>query len=161
MHLVFSHLLLNAAQGWLDLGSHIEADAELGNNTTSLRTQPHALVMRRDICATAKKWDAAIAAAFVRQIPDHPGGWVNRSYALHELNRTAEVRDNLLREVDEFPTSATMRYNPACYECQLYRSEGAKRWLERAFKLRNEKKMKLVALDYPDQEPLWNGGGAL
>lgn len=161
MHLVFSYLHLSAAQGWLDLGSHIEADAELGNITTSLRTHPHVLEVRPDTYPSAKKQDASSAAAFVQQIPDHPGGWVNQSYALHELKRTAEVRANLLGVVDEFPTRATMRYNLACYERQLGPSEGAKRWLERAFRLGNEKKMKLVALDYPGQEPLWKGGGAL
>jgi hypothetical protein len=48
-----------------------------------------------------------------------------------------------------------MRYNLACYECQLGRLELAKEWLEKAFKLGDAKKMKLAALDDPDLEPLW------
>ena len=32
-----------------------------------------------------------------------------------------KVRDNLLPVVERFPDNATMRYNLACYECQLGR----------------------------------------
>ena len=83
-------------------------------------------------------------------------GWAgsNRSYALHELKRTAEARDNLLRVVEKFPLSATMRYNLACYECQLGRLEQAKKWLEEAFRLGDAKKMKLAALDDVDLRAL-------
>lgn len=61
----------------------------------------------------------------------------------------------MLAVVDKFPSSATMRYNLACYECQLGRVEQAKVWLEKAFKIGDAKEMKLAALDDPDLEPLW------
>ena len=48
------------------------------------------------------------------------------------------TRDNLLRVVDKFPISATMRYNLGCYECQLGNLDRAKRWLEKAFELGEE-----------------------
>jgi tetratricopeptide (TPR) repeat protein len=149
------HIL--AAQGWLELGDHIEANEELENITPELRAHPAVLAVRWEIYAAAKKWEATleIAAALILLDPDDPLGWVHRSYALHELKRTAEARDNLLRVVDRFPASATMRYNLACYECQLGRLEQARDWLAKAFKLGNAKKMKLAALDDPDLEPLW------
>lgn len=53
-----------------------------------------------------------------------------------------------------------MRYNLACYECQLGRMEQAKLWLEKAFTLRDPKKIKLMALDDPDLEPLWKSIGS-
>src|ERR1035437_3751308 len=89
------HLL--AAQGWLELGNHIEANEELENITASLRAHPDVLKVRWEIYAAAKKWEAAldIAAAIAQLDPDDPLGWVHRSYALHELKRTAEARDNL------------------------------------------------------------------
>jgi tetratricopeptide (TPR) repeat protein len=148
---------LQAAQGWLELGNHIEADTELDNITASLRAHPDVLKVRWEIYAAAKKWEAAldIAAALIQLDPEDPLGWVHRSYALHELKRTAEARDNLLRVVDKFPISATMRYNLACYECQLGRLEQAKQWLEKAFAIGDAKNMKLAALDDPDLEPLW------
>jgi tetratricopeptide (TPR) repeat protein len=149
------HLL--AAQGWLELGNHIEANEELENIAPQLRAHPDVLKVRWEVYAAAKKWEATldIAAALIQLDPDDPLGWVHRSYALHELRRTAEARDNLLRVVDKFPMSATMRYNLACYACQLGRLEQAKQWLEKAFALGDAKQMKLAALDDPDLEPLW------
>jgi tetratricopeptide (TPR) repeat protein len=148
---------LEAAQGWLKLGSHIEANEELEKITAQLRAHPDVLKVRWQIYAMAKKWDAAldIAAALIQLDPDDPLGWVHRSYSLRELKRTADARDNLLRVADKFPLNATMRYNLACYECQLGRLEQAKEWLEKAFKLGDAGKMKLAALKDPHLEPLW------
>jgi predicted Zn-dependent protease len=150
-------LHLQAAQGWVELGNHIEADAELDNIAANLRAHPDVLNVRWEIYAAAKKWEAAldIAAAVIQLDPEDPLGWLNRSYALHELKRTTEARDNLLRVVDKFPISATMRYNLACYECQLGNLERAKQWLEKAFALGGANELKLTALDDPDLEPLW------
>lgn len=155
------HLL--AAQGWLELGNHLEANEELEKITPCRRARPEVLEVRWQIYAAAKKWDATldIAAALIRIDPEHPLGWVHRSYALHELKRTTEARDNLLRVVDNFPISATMHYNLACYECQLGRLEQAKHWLEKAFKMGNARRMKRAALEDPDLEPLWKEIGAL
>jgi tetratricopeptide (TPR) repeat protein len=155
------HLL--AAQGWLELGNHLEANEELEQITPCRRARPEVLEVRWQIYAAAKKWDATldIAATLIRIDAEDPLGWVHRSYALHELKRTTEARDNLLRVVDTFPISATIHYNLACYECQLGRLEQAKTWLEKAFKLGDAKKMKLAAIDDPDLEPLWRAIGKL
>ncbi len=63
--------------------------------------------------------------------------------------------------VDKYPNSPTMRFNLACYECQLGRLETAKRWLAKAFALGDAKQMKLAALEGPDLEPLWKDIGKL
>ena len=67
---------LEAAQGWLELGNPAEADDELDKITPELRAHPDVLKVRWEICAAAKKWDAAleIAAALVRLAPDDPFG---------------------------------------------------------------------------------------
>ena len=148
---------LQAAQGWLELGNHVEAAKELEGLDPDLGSYPPVLKLRWGIYAAEKKWDAALAAAaaLIQLEPDDPLGWVHRSYALHELKRTAEARDNLLRVVDKFPISATMRYNLACYECQLGRMEQAKMWLAKAFALGDPKAIKAEALEDRDLEPLW------
>jgi len=146
------HLL--AAHGWLELGSHIEASAELEKITPELRAHPVVLEVRWEICAKAKEWGEAleIASALVELEPDHPLGWVHRSFCLHELERTAEARDNLLRVADQFPEDAIMLYNLACYECRLGRLDQARRWLEKSFEIGDPKTLKLMALDDPDLE---------
>jgi len=148
---------LQAAQGWLELGNHVEAAKELEDLAPGLANHPAVLKVRWGIYAAAKQWDEALetAAALTQLEPDEPHGWVHRSYALHELKHTAEARDNLLRVLDKFPIRATMRYNLACYECQLGRFEQAKLWLEKAFALGDAKAMKEAALEDKDLEPLW------
>ncbi|MGO9203556.1 MAG: TPR end-of-group domain-containing protein [Limisphaerales bacterium] len=148
---------LEAAQGCLELGDHIETNEELENISAGLRAHPDVLKVRWEIYAAAKKWEAAldIAAALVRLAPEEAFGWVNRSFCLHELRRTAEARDGLLPVVEKFPDDAIMRYNLACYECQLGRIDQARRWLEKSFEIGDPRKLKLMALDDPDLEPLW------
>ena len=88
------------------------------------------------------------------------GPAVPRSFCLHELKRTEEARDNLLRAVDKFPEDPIMRYNLACHECQSGRLEQARNWLGKAFELGDARKLKLMALDDPDLEPLWRDIGS-
>jgi tetratricopeptide (TPR) repeat protein len=153
---------VQAAQGWLELGNYIEANEELEKVTPQLRTHPDVLQVRWEVYAAAKKWGATldIAAALIQLNPEDPLGWVHWAYALHELKRTSEARDSLLGVVNRFPTSATMRYNLACYECLLGRLEEAKQWLEKAFTLGDSRKTKLTALEDPDLEPLWKDIGS-
>lgn len=116
---------LQAAQGWLELGNHIEANEELEKITAFLGGSVNFPADLQHVRMRPQAGEATlgIAAALIQLEPDDPLGWIHRSYALHELKRTAEARDNLLRVVDKFPASATMRYNLACYECQLGRLE--------------------------------------
>src|SRR5229473_3134231 len=138
---------LQAAQGWFELGDPLEADAELEQISPQNRAHPAVLEVRWAIYAAAKKWEAAldIAATFIQLAPEYPFGWLHRSFALHALKRTAEARDNLLIALDKFPDESILRYNVACYECQLGRLEQAKHWLEKAFKMGNPRRMKRAA----------------
>ena len=54
-----------------------------------------------------------------------------------------------------------MRYNLACYECQLGRLTVARRWLEAAYELGGTREMKLMALDDEDLRPLWDHIGEM
>jgi tetratricopeptide (TPR) repeat protein len=154
-------LHLQAAQGWLGLGDHVEANEELEKIAPELRAHPAVVKLQWEIYAAAKKWEAAlfIAVALVQMDPDDPLGWIHQSYCLRELGLTADARRRLMNVVDKFPLSATMRYNLACYECQLGRLEQAKGWLEKAFEVGGARKIKLMALNEPDLEPLWRRPG--
>ena len=148
---------LQAAQGWLELGNQAEANQELQKIAPEFRMHPGVLKVGWDIHAAGRNWPAAleVAAALIQNDPEDPLGWVHRSYCLHELKQTVEARDGLLSVVGKFPLSATMRYNLACYECQLGRLEQARNWLRKAFVLGDKKKMKVVAAEDPDLKPLW------
>ena len=87
---------LNSALGWLELGNHFEANAELENITPSLRSHPAVLEVRWQIFAKEKKWEACvdIGEAMVKLAFDLPESWINRSFALHELKRTQEAEES-------------------------------------------------------------------
>ena len=61
----------------------------------------------------------------------------------------------LLPVVDKFPKEYLMRYNLACYECELGNLKESRAWLEKTFELADKNEVKLMALDDSDLEPLW------
>jgi len=154
---------LNAAQGWLELGNHVEANAELEKIIPQLRAHPDVLQVRWAIYAAAEKWEPAVEVArtIAQLLPDSPFGWIHCAYSLHELKRTEEARRVLLPVLDRFPTEYLMRYNLACYACQLGNLKEAWQWLEKAIDLSGKADVKQMALDDPDLQPLWNEIGEI
>lgn len=115
------------------------------------------LEVRFQIYAKAKKWEyaAEIAKAIAELNPGSPFGWIHHAYALQELKRTQEAWNVLLPVVDKFPKEYIMRYNLACYACQLGSLKEARDWLKKAIELAGTNEVKLMALNDPDLEPLW------
>lgn len=154
---------LSAAQGWLELGNHVEANEELEHITPSLRAHPDVLEVRWQIYAHAKKWEACveIADAIIKLDPNRPESWVHRSFALHELKRTQEAFDQLLPVADRFPKVWTVPYNLSCYCAQLGRLEECQEWLKKAMAI-DDHTVKRTAIGDPDLKPLWDSmGGTL
>ena len=150
---------LRAAEGWLELGSHLEADAELDNIAPELRSHPNVLEIRWHIYAKARKWDACleIARAVTQAEPNLAGGWIHLAYAARRAKGgTVQAAWDLLHPVAErFPKEAIIPYNLACYACQLGNSEEAKQWLEKALSVGDSARLKMMALNEPDLEPIW------
>ena len=148
---------LQAAQGWLELGNLLEANEELAKITPQLRGHPTVLALQWSLYAEAKKWEACVdlAKALTNVAPDQAGGWVNLGNSLYYSGHTQEAYDCVKPLLDRFPKNSILRYNLACYACQLGDLQEAKSWLEMAFELNNSKKLKLAALNDPDLEPLW------
>jgi tetratricopeptide (TPR) repeat protein len=148
---------LSAAIGWLELGDWHEANEELEKITPAFRAHADVLATRLAIYAKAKKWERCvdIGNALVKAIPNRSSGWLQRSFALHELKRTQDAADLLLPAAVLFPKEWLIRYNLACYACQLGKRKEAWEWLEFAFDLSDSKAVKLMALNDPDLETLW------
>jgi tetratricopeptide (TPR) repeat protein len=148
---------LSAAQGWLELGNHLEANEELERITPELRAHPDVLEIRWQIYAKEKKWDACvdIASAIVKLAPESSFGWIQRSFALHELKRTQEAFDQLLPVTEMFPKVWTIPYNLACYCAQLGRLDECQTWFKKAMAI-DEYTVKDAAIDDPDLKPLWD-----
>jgi len=148
---------LEAAEGWLGLGNQVEAFEELELITPQLRVHPDVLEIRWQIYAQEKKWEACvdIARAITKLAPSLSNGWIHWAFSLHELKRTKEAKEVLLPVLNKFPKEPIMRYNLACYCCQLGNLKESRAWLEKTFELAGKNEVKLMALNDHDLEPLW------
>lgn len=148
---------LNAAKGWLGLGSTSEAAEELEQINPRLQRHPDVLAVRWHLLATQKLWERALAVArdLVDADPMSAHGWIDQSFALHELNRTAEAREKLLIVVERFPDALTVPYNLACYCCQLGNETEARAWIHRAVQVGGRAEVQQMALGDADLRPLW------
>lgn len=148
---------LEAAEGWLGLGSWNEAKAELDSIRPQMREHPAVLCMRWNIHAAAKQWElaAVVARKLSQLVPGLPYGWIQLAHSLHALNRTEEARNILLPVVDRFPKQSLMRYKLACYACQLGHLKEARHWLETALELGDSREVAEMALLDPELKPLW------
>jgi predicted Zn-dependent protease len=147
---------LEAAQGWLGLKNWREASAEIASIPSAWQSHPDVLQVRWAIHAAAREWELAaeVAKNFRETEPDSPFGFVHLAYALHEMKRTQEAQDLLLPVIDKFRDEFIIRYNLACYACQLGDREGAWKWLEKSMALTDPAEVKQMALSDPDLEPL-------
>lgn len=147
---------LEAAQGWLGLGDVASANNELDEITPELLEHPAVLLVRCEICSKARQWDAVVQLAerVLQRAPKERQGWIQRSFALHELKRTQEAFEALYPAAVNFPRYWLVPYNLACYCAQLGRLEEARQWLDDAVELGDAKAVKAMALDDPDLAPL-------
>jgi predicted Zn-dependent protease len=156
---------LNAADGWLNLGSHREASEEMEKITPENRSHPDVLQLRWQIYARENRWDACLVIATVLTIttPDRRLSWIHRAFSLHKLNRSQEAIDGLLTVADRFGADATIPFYLARFYCQLNKLVEARQWLgkaiEEAGSEKEQKALKIKALDEPDLEPLWKATG--
>ena len=148
---------LEVANGWLGLGDVVSANNESDEITPGLRAHPTVLLACCDIYTKAQKLDyvLTIAQTLVQIPPGEPQSWIHRSFALHKMNSTQEAFDLLLPAEKMIPKSWRIPYHLACSCAQLRRWKDAAHWLEKAFALGDSPKVKLMALDDPDLEPLW------
>jgi predicted Zn-dependent protease len=146
-----------AAQGWLELGNWVEANEELESLSFKVKVHPEVLAIRFQIYAKAGKWEyaAEIARSISELLPDNPFGAFHLAYSLHVLKRTREAWNVLIPVVDKFPSEHLIRYNLACYACQLGNRTEAFEWLQKAIDLAGKDDIRMMALEDPDLEPIW------
>jgi hypothetical protein len=148
---------LDAAVGWIELGSPNEALSELDQIAAELQSDPQVLEVRWQIFARTEAWDRSLPVAeqFCKVAPDFPQGWLHQAVSLYRLSRTQEAWNLLLPLAPKFPRSWIIPYDLSCYACQLGKLDEGRRWLRKAFRLGDSKEVKLLALADPDLKALW------
>lgn len=147
---------LTSASGWLDLGNASEAEAELRQIAPEHRFHPQVLQAKWEIYAATQRWqEAADAARSIEQvIPEHADGWIKHAYALHELKRTKEAWDTLHPVLGNFPKEHIIPYNLSCYACQMGNLAEALDLLKHAIRVGGKSKVRKMALQDADLQPL-------
>jgi Flp pilus assembly protein TadD len=151
---------LEAAQGYLALGMHIDAWGELENIPAQHQALPEVLKIRVDACRFMKKWD--IAAELSRHLaliePEDPRHPVNLATAVRQIEGE-QAALNILEQVRGiFPNDADILYNLACYRAVLGRVEEAKTLLAEAFTY--DASLRITSLDDPDLVEVWDSFNA-
>jgi predicted Zn-dependent protease len=148
-----------AAVGWVELGNPAEARTELAHISAAQQEHPDVLELRWSIAASEKQWAEAlqIAQVLVRRAPKRSSGWLHQAYALRRVPNGGiqQAWEALLPASDKFPKEVTIPFNLSCYACQLQQLEMARDWLRRAVAVGGKEKIKRMALNDSDLEPLW------
>jgi Flp pilus assembly protein TadD len=151
---------LSAALGWLELGNPMEALAEIERISPGHQSHPAVLELRWSACAALKQWRPAIDAAveLIRVAPDNANGWLHRAYALRRVEHGGlpQAWEALVPAAEIFPKEPVVAFNLACYACQMGQLDEARRQLQRAVKCSGDDKIKRMALEDSDLEPLWD-----
>jgi tetratricopeptide (TPR) repeat protein len=150
-----------AAEGWLELGNHNEANAELAKVTLSNHAHPDVLEMRWRAYEAARQWPRCLELAenLTDVAPRRMSGWLKLAATLHAMGESEEACQVMVEVVDEFADKPLFLYNLACYSCQAGLLQEAVSWLEKGFKLDEKGELKKLALKDPMLDPLWKRVG--
>lgn len=150
---------IRAAEGYLELGLFLDADAELDQVAPEFRHEREVLAVRVGIYQALEKWELmrTVAARLARIEPDNVGCAVSLAFATRRAESIEAAKLLLLAAVENHPDEPLLHYNLACYECQLGDIEVAKSRLAQAFSLNAG--YRLIALTDEDLAPLWDSLG--
>ncbi len=114
-----------------------EALAELLPLESSFQSDPDIVELRLHILMQAERWGDALSAAedLLRLHQDALPGYIHGAFALHELGRTAEARDLLLKAPEILRKDPTFYYNIGCYEAVLGNRDAALESLKKSFSM--------------------------
>lgn len=146
-----THFLL-AATGWLELGNHLEANAELHRLDPMLRSHPDVIEVRWQVYARALWWEACVdlATSLQRLAPDRPSGWLLKAASLRKTKGALVAWMSLAPASEKFPAEPAVPYQLACLCCQMGNETSALDWLGKAFARGDKDALKAQALKDPD-----------
>jgi tetratricopeptide (TPR) repeat protein len=139
-----------AACGYAQLGMFLDANEELEKVDPFNRAVPEILALRIEIYRGLKKWElmAEMSKRLAEFQPTNVQWVVSFAYATRRANSIEEAKKLLLNAESKFPKEAVIKYNLACYCCQLEDLESAREYLKRAFEI--DPSWRVIALDDVD-----------
>jgi tetratricopeptide (TPR) repeat protein len=134
----------------------LEANSELDRIDPFNRAAPEVLALRIAIYHGLQKWELMqeLAKRLADFQPDTIQWTVSLAYATRRANSIEAAKEILLRAEPRFPREGIIKYNLACYYCQLGEIEHAKNHLKKAFEIDSD--WRVAALEDADLKPLWD-----
>ena len=152
MHPLERHL--QAAEGFLELGLPLEAQAELDAAPCGHAGDLRVTTLRVEVCRALAHWEQMVghARVFCHERPGDAYGWINLAYATRRAASLEDALAVLTDAVCRFPGEGTIHFNLACYEAQLGSLDAARAHLARAIRL--QPAYRQMAAEDPDLAPL-------
>ncbi len=153
--------LLHGFRGYLELGMYSDANDELENLPTEIKTHPLVLSARLELLVEMERWEygALLGESLSQLWPSELDFYFKTAYCLHELKRTEEAKGTIQAAPRSIRKTALYHYNLACYETQLGNLPEAKRLLTECFAI--ETRYREESLDDPDLQPIWASLGTV
>jgi tetratricopeptide (TPR) repeat protein len=146
---------LDAVDGYLYLDMPREALRELNEVSIENQLECPVLLARIRVLLQSGRWKDAeiLSKKGAILFPDENEFFVQRAFALHQLDRTDDALGAILSAPDWIHRTGILHYNLACYEARHGDVATARNCVDTALKL-NSAFRKTVRTD-PDLQPLW------
>jgi tetratricopeptide (TPR) repeat protein len=134
---VYYERQLRAACGYAELGMDRESIAELDEIDPRLQNRPEVLQLRLHHLMRRKSWTRAltISRKLCRVAPDCGAGFLHAGFCLHELGKTAQAKELLLKGPIALLKEPIYYYNMGCYDALLGNVNEARENLHTSFKM--------------------------
>ena len=145
-----------AACGYAELGMTRQSVAELNEIEKCHQSRPEVLQLRLHHLMRAQRWVQAlrISQKLCRAAPDCSAGYLHAGFCLHELGKTAEAKQFLLKGPAALLKEPIYYYNMGCYEALLGNVKDARINLETSFRM--DSSFRELAKKDPDLKAVQN-----
>jgi Flp pilus assembly protein TadD len=126
-----------AACGYAELGMVRESMSELNALDRPFQNRPEVLQLRLHHLMRKKDWSRALTLSrkLCRVAPEFGAGFLHAGFCLHELGRTAEARQFLLKGPPVLLKEPIYYYNMGCYDALLGNVKAAQINLHTSFRM--------------------------
>jgi predicted Zn-dependent protease len=126
-----------AACGYAELGMTRQSVQELNAIDRVHQNRPEVLQLRLHHLMRAQRWVQALRVSqkLCRAAPDCSAGYLHAGFCLHELGKTAEAKQLLLKGPSALLKEPIYYYNMGCYEALLGNVKDARINLETSFRM--------------------------
>jgi tetratricopeptide (TPR) repeat protein len=126
-----------AACGYAELGMTRESLLQLNAIDPAFQNRPEVLQLRLHHLMRKKSWSRALIVSrkLCRIAPQYSTGFLHAGFCLHELGKTAQAKELLLKGPAALMKEPIYYYNLGCYDALLGNAKDAQMHLQTSFKM--------------------------